>query len=266
VTLAILFLPKILAILLVIGRGEAKQWGGVGKLLKSALFETAISSLFAPIRMVFHTRFVLTNLTGYTVQWRSQTRGDAETSWREAISQHGTDTIVASVWAIAVGWLNPYYFWWLTPVIAALVLSIPLSVWTSRAAPGERARARGLLVTPEETSPPPELADVQRAVEHAERQAAKLPEWRKDGFTLAVVDPLQNAVHCALIGGGRSFSRAVRHAHAELVDRALEHGPSAIGNGERRRLLRDAEALLRLHRAVWDLADRDRAAKWGISA
>jgi membrane glycosyltransferase len=266
VTAAILFLPKILAILLAIGRGEARQWGGVGKLLGSALFETAISSLFAPIRMVFHTRFVLTNLFGYTVQWRSQTRGEAETSWREAVSQHGVDTIVASLWAIAVGWLNPYYFWWLTPVIAALVLSIPLSVWTSRVGPGERARKRGFLVTPEETSPPPELVDVERAVDSAERAAARLPEWRRDGFTLAVVDPLQNAVHCALIGSGRSFAAPLRNAHAALVERALAQGPRALAPSDRRRLLRDAEALLRLHHAVWAIGDRDRAARWGLVA
>jgi membrane glycosyltransferase len=264
ITAAILFLPKILAILLAIGRGEAKQYGGVIKLLGSVLFETIISSLFAPIRMVFHTRFVLTNLTGYTVVWHSQTRGDAETSWGEALRHHGVDTVVASLWAIAVGWLNPMYFWWLTPVVMALVLSIPLSVWTSRVRPGERARRLGLLVTPEETSPPREIVDVQRGVEAADLAAHLLPEWRRDGFTRAVVDPLLNAVHCALLGSGRSFAEKLRAAHAALVDRAVSVGPEALGPAERRRLLRDPESLLALHRSVWKIGDRERAARWGL--
>jgi membrane glycosyltransferase len=264
VTAAILFLPKILAILLVIGRGEAKQWGGVRKLCMSALVETGMSSLLAPIRMVFHTRFVLTNLAGYTVAWRSQTRGEAETSWREAMDQHGVDTLIASLWALAVGWLNPYYFWWLTPVVAALILSIPVSVWSSRLRPGERARARGLLLTPDEIDPPREIRDVQRDVDAAEALAAKLPEWRRDGFARAVVDPLQNAVHCALIGSGRSFAASVRRTHDVLVDLAVREGPQALGLAERRRLLRDPEALLALHRAVWQIEDRERAAKWGL--
>jgi len=264
VTAAILFLPKILAILLTIGRGEAKQWGGAGRLLKSALVETGMSSLLAPIRMVFHTRFVLTNLAGYTVTWRSQTRGEAETSWREAVSQHGVDTAIASVWALAVGWLNPHYFWWLTPVVVALVLAIPVSVWTSRVRPGERARQRGLLLTPDETQTPPEIRDVQRDVDAAETIAESLPEWRRDGFARAVVDPLHNAVHCALIGSGRSFAPSMRSAHETLVARAVAEGPRSIGHGERRRILRDAEALLTLHHAVWKLSDRDRAARWGL--
>ncbi|MCU0668220.1 MAG: glucans biosynthesis glucosyltransferase MdoH [Myxococcota bacterium] len=265
VTAVILFLPKILAILLTIGRGEAKEYGGVGKLLKSVFFETAISSLFAPIRMVFHTRFVLTNLTGYTVVWNAQTRGSSETAWREAIRHHGMDTIIASLWAAAVAWLNPSYAWWLTPVVTALIVSVPLSVWTSREGPGLRARKNDLLVIPEELAPPPEIRDVQRDVAAAESERATFPEWRSDGFTRAVVDPLQNAVHCALIGSGRSFAEKLRHSHAALVDRAVAGGPRALGASERRRLLRDAEAMLALHKSVWELSNRDRAAQWGLA-
>jgi len=266
VTAAILFLPKILAIVLTIGRAEAPQWGGVGKLLGSAAAEIGMSSLLAPIRMVFHTRFVLTNLAGQTVVWRSQTRGADETTWGEAVRHHGADTVVASLWALAVAWLNPTYFWWLTPVVVALMLSVPLSVWTSRVRAGERARKRGLFVTPEETSPPSELVDVQRDVAGAERLAASLPEWRGDGFARAIVDPLQSAVHCALIGSGRSFTASMRRTHDALVERALAGGPAALAANERRRLLRDPEALLTLHRMVWQIGDRERAARWGLAA
>jgi membrane glycosyltransferase len=263
ITASILFLPKILAVALAIGRGEAREYGGPGKLLASAGIEVAISSLFAPIRMVFHTRFVLTNLFGQTVAWRSQVRGEAETGWGEAVRHHGVDTIVASLWAGAIAWLSPHYFWWLTPVVGALVLAVPLSAWSSRVAPGVRARARGLLLTPEETAPPPEILDVQRDVAAAE--AARAADGR-DGFVRAVVDPLHNAVHCALIGGGRSFAPALRSVHAALVERALAAGPEALAAADRIRLLRDPEALLRLHRSVWELADHERAARWGLAA
>ena len=266
VTAAILFLPKILSILLVLVRGEAKLFGGAGKLLGSAFFETLMSTLFAPIRMVFHTRFVLTNLFGHTVVWHSQVRGEAETSWREAISHHGTDTIVACVWAGAVFWLNPSYFWWLTPVVCALILSVPLSVWSSRSSAGARARRRGLFVTPEEKAPPPELVDVANDLTEAETIAAASPSWRLDGFARAVVDPQLNAVHCALIGSGRSFAPQLRSVHAGLVTRALAEGPASLDASERRRLLRDPEAMLELHGAVWRIADRERAVRWGFSS
>jgi membrane glycosyltransferase len=264
VTAAILFLPKILSILLVVVRGEAKLFGGASKLLSSAVLETGMSTLFAPIRMVFHTRFVLTNLFGHTVTWRSQVRGEAETTWREAIRHHGVDTIVASLWAAAVFWLNPTYFWWLTPVVCALILSVPVSVWSSRTSPGLRARARGLFLTPEEILPPPELVEVARDVAAAEASAATQPEWRRDGFARAVVDPQINAVHCALIGSGRSFAPALRKVHGGLVERAAAEGPRSLDDVARRRLLRDPDAMLALHRAVWQITERERAVRWGL--
>jgi membrane glycosyltransferase len=265
VTAVILFLPKILSILLVVVRGESKLFGGAPKLFASAVLETLMSTLFAPIRMVFHTRFVLTNLFGHTVTWRSQVRGEAQTTWREAIQQHGVDTIIASVWAGAVFWLNPTYFWWLTPVVCALILSVPLSAWSSRTSPGERARARGLFLTPEEILPPQELVEVARDVAAAAADAATQPEWRADGFARAVVDPQLNAVHCALIGRGRSFAPALRKVHGGLVERAVAEGPRSLDDAARRRLLRDPESLLALHRAVWKIGDRERALRWGLS-
>jgi hypothetical protein len=43
------------------------------------------------------------------------------------------------------------------PVLAGMVLSVPLTMWTSRASAGRWLRRAGLLLTPEETDPPPEL-------------------------------------------------------------------------------------------------------------
>jgi membrane glycosyltransferase len=81
VTAIILFVPKLLAVALITMRREAKQYGGLFRLLPSVLVEIALSSLFAPIRMVFHTRFVAMNLLGRTVTWKSGKREDSETSW-----------------------------------------------------------------------------------------------------------------------------------------------------------------------------------------
>src|SRR5262249_35209220 len=61
----VLFLPKLLSIVLIgLKRRDARAYGGLGRLTASVLLEILLSSLLAPIRMVFHTRFVLTNLLG----------------------------------------------------------------------------------------------------------------------------------------------------------------------------------------------------------
>jgi len=62
-------------------------------------------------------------------------------------------------------WLAPQFFWWLTPVLAGLLFGIPLTVWTSRISAGRFFRRHGLLLTPEETAPPPELAVLESAGE-----------------------------------------------------------------------------------------------------
>ncbi len=138
-TATLLFLPKLLSVLL-IGPQRAVRYGGQSKLVLSVLAEILASSLLAPIRMLFHTRFVAMALMGIPVRWKSPPREDAQTSWGEAVRRHGLHTAVGVAWAAGVYALNPSFLWWLAPVAGALILSIPLSVYTSRATLGERAR------------------------------------------------------------------------------------------------------------------------------
>jgi len=260
----ILFLPKILSVLLIVlRRRSARAFGGVVKLSLGVLLEILLSSLLAPIRMVFHSRFVLTNLLGRTVGWRSQGREEITTSWREALRHHGLDSLFASACGAALFWLSPGYFWWVTPVIGALILSVPLSVYTSRSSLGERARRWGLFVIPEETAPPPELHDLLELARIARRKTSALPERERDGFVRAAVDPYVNALHRALLGRRRSLEPRLRAAREALLERALADGPASLTARERRILLRDPDLTDGLHRRVWGLPERERAARWG---
>ena len=51
--------------------------------------EIVFSVLLAPVRMLFHTQFVVAALTGWRLHWKSPPREDAETTWREALRRHG---------------------------------------------------------------------------------------------------------------------------------------------------------------------------------
>ncbi len=258
VTGTILFVPKILSVALIAARGQARAFGGVLRLLLSVVLDVALSSLLAPIRMAFHSRFVFTNLIGRTVVWRSQPRDDAETTWGDAVRAHGIDTIVASAWGGALYMLNPEYFWWVLPIIAALVLGIPLSVWASGVAAGDRARDLGLFLTPGETHPPVEIREVAR------RLAASRPA-AADGFEQAVIDPYANALHCALVRPGRALRRVITEARAALLAAACRQGPRALGAREQRQLFADPLLMAELHRRVWDEEDAERAATWNLS-
>jgi membrane glycosyltransferase len=260
----ILFLPKVLSILLIVfKRRTARAFGGAGKLTLSVLLEIVLSSLLAPIRMVFHSRFVLTNLLGRTVGWGSQGREDAQTGWREAIRHHGLDSLFASAWGATLFWLSPGYFWWVTPIIGALILSVPVSVFASRVSLGERTRRWGLFLIPEESDQPPELRDVRDLLKTAQRQSAALPPAERDGFVRVAVDPYVNALHRALLGRRRSLRASIRAARRALLERGLTHGPGSLGSRERRVLLLDPDLVDELHRRVWALPEGAGAAAWG---
>src|SRR2546428_2989173 len=260
----ILFLPKILSVvLIVLKRRSARTFGGGVRLSVSVLLEILLSSLLAPIRMVFHSRFVLLNLLGRTVAWRSQERGDDETGWREAIRQHGLDSLWASAWGATLFWLNPHYFWWVTPIIGALILAVPLSAYTSRVSLGERARRWGLFLIPEESAPPAELRDLQVFLNGARHPAARPPPREHDRLIRAVVDPHVDALHRALLGRRRSQRATIRAARRALLERSLADGPEALSTRQRRVLLHDPDTADALHEAVWELPERERAARWG---
>lgn len=77
-TLTLLFLPKLLSVMLIWAKG-AKGFGGVIRVTLSMLLEMFFSVLLAPVRMLFHTRFVLAAFLGWSVQWNSPQRDDDAT-------------------------------------------------------------------------------------------------------------------------------------------------------------------------------------------
>ena len=206
------------------------------------LGEFVLSALLAPIRMLFHTQFVLAAFSGWTLHWKSPPREDAETTWCEAARRHGVHTLLGVVWAGGVYWLNPSFLWWLLPVVGALMLSIPLSVLTSRVSLGRRLREARLFVIPEELSPPQEIRSMMQTV-----SAAPSPP----GFIEAVVDPVVNALMCASGIARFSEDAALRSGRQELVRLALQDGPTRLTAAQKVRLLNDPVALSQLHLDVW---------------
>jgi len=169
-TALLLFLPKVLALLLQCARG-ARDFGGAARLASGVLVESVLSMLLAPVRMMFHTKYVAAALAGIEVAWRSPPRADSQTGWGEALRRHGLHTLFGAAWLALVGYFAPAALPWLLPVAGALVLALPLSVLTSRVLLGRRARAAGLFVVPEEAAPPPELLRQKELLETHSREA-----------------------------------------------------------------------------------------------
>ena len=243
-TAALLFLPKILSVMLIWIQG-AKPFGGGLRLGLSMLMELVFSALLAPVRMLFHTSFVLAPLLGRGTQWKSPPRENTETGWGEALGRHGWHTLLGLIWAGGVYWLKPSYLLWLLPVVGALILSIPISVLSSRVSLGQYLRRMRFFLIPEELSPPEEL----RKTHELAAQAAAPAD-----FIEAVVDPAANALMCA-VGIPRFRQLRAADSRTKLVNKALRKGPDALDPGRKMHLLNDPIALTRLHFEVWASAE-----------
>jgi membrane glycosyltransferase len=85
-TAILLLSPKFMAVLWALRqRGRKEQFGGAFHLVIGMFLESIFSILMAPIRMAFHSQFVIQTLMGRGVGWGAQVRGDQETSWRDAL-------------------------------------------------------------------------------------------------------------------------------------------------------------------------------------
>jgi len=152
-------------VLLVVRARRSALFGSLPRLAASVVLEVVFSTLLAPVRMWFHAKFVVLTLLGRQIGWSSQVRTDAETRWRDAVRQHGTSTVVALAWLAGVAALHWSLVWWLLPLVLALALSVPVSVYSSRVTLGRAFRRRRLFMTPEETERPQLLAEVAEVLD-----------------------------------------------------------------------------------------------------
>jgi membrane glycosyltransferase len=267
-TLLLLFLPKIVSVVVTLGDGdEVEKFGGRRRLIASALLETLVSALLAPVNMAFNSKFVLSTLLGQGVSWVTQRRGTEGdgTDWREAILTHGGQTVFGLVWGVSSYIISPTFFWWLSPVIAGLVLSIPLSILLSKTGWGHAARKVGLFLTPEETRPPYELKRLRQNLAECYRHLPPIDPLRADyGLLQAVLDPYVNAMHVALLRQRRQTEES-REWFAQLRERLLREGPGRFAPKEKMALLMDADSMIALHRELWSCPPEDLAEWWRLA-
>jgi membrane glycosyltransferase len=233
--------------------------------------ETIFSTLHAPLLMLWHTRFVITNIAGISVAWTTQKRSADGTDWLYALQRHWGHMLIGVVWGWFTWKLDPGLFWWFTPVLAGMVFSVPLSVLTSRSSLGARAKSLGLFLTPEETAPPIELVSLRSRLKIHELTTDESPRFRIHiGLATAVLDPYVNAVHVSLLREkqmnpvyAEHFKRigAGTDAARELGEKLLAGGPGQLKPNEHLVVLADQGVMVWLHQQAW-LRPEEKLAPW----
>ena len=260
ICMSVLMLPKLLALIdLASDTRRRLAFGGLGRTTGGVILETAFSTLHAPLQMLWHTRFVVTNLLGVSVGWKTQKR-EGGTEWKFALRRHWGHMLIGVTWGIFMWIVKPALFWWFAPVFAGLVFSVPLSVFTSREELGERARKNRLFLTPEETQPPPELVTLRSRLKIFDIIGQTTPYQKENGFSQAVLDPYVNAIHVSLLREKKSNPVYAQQFEMlgvgspkiqSLVEKSLVEGPDRLDPKERMLIMADANAMEWLHEQIW---------------
>jgi membrane glycosyltransferase len=255
-TMTLLFFPRLLGIASSVPR--AKQFGGLFHLLAGALIETVSSILIAPVLMLFHTFFVLQAVRGWQTKWTTQNRADTSLPILHCLKLYG--------WQSGLGIAGQSLAWfylgfnscWLTPILVAWLLA-PLTAWmTSSRRLGEKLRAWGLFVIPEESQPPAELEGLvaQNDAEDALPAALLWPQ--------ALLCPYVQAVHLSMVRQRTSSRNGAKPASslANLRERLVQQGAAALQQKEILRLLWDAETVFWLHQELWSRPEAALHSSW----
>jgi membrane glycosyltransferase len=272
ICMVVIMLPKALA-LIDLGRDWSRRraFGGLERTAAGVVGETIFSTLHAPLLMLWHTRFVITNVLGISVGWATQKRSADGTDWLYAAQRHWGHTLIGIVWGVFMWRLDPTLFWWFTPVLAGMALSIPLSVLTSRRSLGAHARRLGLFLTPEETQPPVELVSLRAQLRIHELTGDPTPPRSHAGLAEAILDPYVNAIHVSLLR-----EKQLNPVYAEhfsklgcggeqvqvLGEKLLTEGPDQLTAAERMLVMADQRVMVWLHQQTWQRPGESLATWW----
>jgi membrane glycosyltransferase len=241
IIMGFLVLPKLLSLLLLLSNSaRAAEFGGRLKLALSVFLETLVSALLAPVLALLQTRFVLGILMGKKVTWESQERGEAGTTFREALRRHWGATLLGLAWGFLLWFTDRKLFWWFSPAILGMTLAMPMSVCTSRGSAGDWLKARGLLLTPAEVAPPEILQRLQQELERAVNRPWAIG---RDGLAWVLEDRRVLDRHIALLPPPKPPDPLRRHFLRGLRLKLRRAGPKALDRQEKREFLLDPESI-----------------------
>jgi membrane glycosyltransferase len=175
VSMAIVLAPKIFGwFAAMVNIRRCLRFGGPVLLTLSTLLEMVVSALYAPILMVSQFGVVFSILRGKDGGWLPQSREDGALGWRSVMRHHAGHTLFGTTLAVISLLLGKALFFWLLPVSAGLILSIPLSWLSGGARRTKWIKMTGLLRAPEEKKP-------ARILVQLKQKLAELPHPQKTG-------------------------------------------------------------------------------------
>lgn len=153
-TLALLFGPKLMALIWTASDpARRRSFGGGRTLVRSVFLEILLSMLMAPATMLTQTIDLVQILRGRRSEWAAQARDRDGLPIEDAIQLYRWHLALGAAF-VAVTPLAPMAALWLAPVTIGLLASPWLASWSARALPGIPTRRPILFTVPAEPSDP----------------------------------------------------------------------------------------------------------------
>ncbi len=245
ITATLLIGPRILALTDQALARRTSLFGGPARLLASAVSETLVALILAPVRMVVHSVHVTRALLNVRIGWQGQNRTVGEQSATRWWPFIWPMTTAASA-LLLVQWQTPELTPWALPVILPVLAAPVLARWLASPVPAWRWWS-----VPEQVRQPPVL---ERA-EAGTRLGQFWPALNR--FEQQVLTPPSPGMIARPQQGlhGRKQQRL-----DQLVERCASAGSRALSEAEITLLCEHPESLRTLHDRAWQ-ADPD--TPWG---
>jgi membrane glycosyltransferase len=154
-TMTVLLAPKVMGCMATLVQPALRrQCGGGLRIIGSALLETVMAALMAPVTMYVQSRGVAEVLAGQDSGWETQRRDDGSVPLASLVRRYAGLTLFGASSGVVAYLVSPALAAWMAPVVLGMVLSIPINVLTASTVVGQRLRAAGWLRIPEESTPP----------------------------------------------------------------------------------------------------------------
>jgi membrane glycosyltransferase len=171
--LGIALAPRLLGVRDALLRPAARAtYGGMWRLMASAVIDVAFSVLIGPILMVAQSLFIVGLCFGRRVVWEAQDRDRHRVSSREALRGLWPQLSFGALFANGLTVFAPGALPWAAPTLAACALAIPFACATTTEGTGRWMSSLGLCSIPDEYAPATELRRLQHLSLKRPRQAA----------------------------------------------------------------------------------------------
>jgi membrane glycosyltransferase len=264
ITVMLIFLPKVAILLdeMITGRLH-KPFKGRLCTFMSCMADTVVFTMMAPVLMVFHSQFVVYTVLGKGVRWVTQRRKlDGRVDWAEVFFNLWPVTALGIVWTVCAWMVSNGFLLWISPILAALLLAIPLGIVVSGKRSGQRF---GLFLTPEETEPPTVLATMNSKLAEIKGRIHLPAELEKHhGLLQVCLDPYVNGLHVSLLRRRKSIDVS-RSYLDQIADRLIKQGPQSLSPQEMKAMIHDTETMTDVHYRLWSARDSDLAAFWATA-